>query len=593
MPAADPAPPAARAGRRWPRRIVIAGVLLAALVLWLWNGPGAAAAAELRPFEIERRADGSWPEIPADEPPFTVSLSIGSSSSRTVEHSSQGSNAEAGARFASRSFLVTTRGADALTEAVAQIVIAGLQANPHVRRLAYLPRGAETVGGIAPDVVVEIDDAKLEQDTFAGNGDVRASILATACDQLTKPRVYRGGGPHSPRRVAFHVVIDVETTVDQGGIITPNALLAATATRLAGGVMTGLKRNLASLREDHGDYPPLPEPFYPVFRAVDAAALPLDGIDRLERLASWRGVFLHNETWWRGVLTGPLPEARARLVEQFTAAGYEQDEAFDDKELLFQRGREKIRVSVDEPVKRIIANLVVPEDPERDTPVFVCYREHASDEAIERAIDSTLAEDVAPEVMTLFAPAWNESQRERGLARIEARGARRPEDMLLRARLRESYGELAGAREDAWRAVWLARTAFGAAIEERAVKAAKKLEVDVGTATATPERLAGAGFSRLPDDGAPIEQEVRGGHPLRCFLLDGDEVVLLAVGLERAGDGSWQGAFRRIESGLRSQTGAMSRGTTKQVTRAGTTIEVELLDAPDGGASRARIAIER
>ena len=522
---------------RTSRNLLLAALLLLALIAgaaWLWNVPGSATAAAPEPFDLTRNADGSWPAIPVKDPAFSLSFEATKRQS-SVNHSTSSWNASAAsARFAGRSFAVIAMSDNALTDLVALRLIAKLQADSEVRRIRYRPQGhAGEPGEAAPDIVITIEVRKQRDDSLVGNGGMSAECVVTAGDQLAHSIHHKISDKQAPHVVQFGSRTTATVAIQQNGIATPNARLAATANDLANAITKDLGDSFDKLRSDKGEFPDLPAAFTSEYRPVDSLQFAIADIygitNKPKQLASWHGRLIHNQTWWRGSVPHTRADASLAITKQMVEAGWQAEEQSLDVELAFTKGLLEVAVLYSHPRGGIGATMVgEPETPPGQSPstdVFVRYLERANDETRHRAAESLFSDDVSPAALMVCSPMWSKSQHERGRAIIDARQLWRPSDLLQRSYLRERAGDRGGMIADLRRAHWLAKAGFeDQEAVENAVTKAKKLDTDIETADVG--WLAKNGFRTL-QPGDAIEAEVTREDPIRLVFPRGDKTAVV------------------------------------------------------------------
>jgi len=565
-------------------------VLLGMGAFWWWNSVTGVEALDLPTFEIERQADGTWPPMPGKAAGLSVSLSFGQRSTKSKRVGRFSRAASPGVRFASGSILVVPSTRSMLTEAVALRVMIALQADPKIHRLAYAAGGVEVegVGGgaPAPDIIVQIADTTGAA-SVAGGGDDPVSMRATMSDRIARSSIFRSTPKFAPRIPWFSQILDVEFEAEEAGFFTANALFAATADDVASSIIEGIRERLVELRNEHGEMPALPASFYPEYRPPALDPMEFADIGEVVCLASWRGLLLHNVSWWRILVPGAGAEAVDRVARRIADSGYRREQ-YGDEEATLSDGTREFSVFY-EPSHDDLDRTEAADAPQT-TRIYILYQERASDEFCERAVDATLADEASVTLLGLYSESWNADQRRRGLELLESREMVTADGLLLRARLRERGGDREAAAEDVRRAMLLARTTFiGTAIENRVESAAEEIEVDLETGLVTEQRLLDAGFLPFPVDGDPVEREVDVAAPLRCFVPGSSPVTLVAVGVMANDDGEWCGAMRVISGYTSTQTSWSGRG---HLTSTGG-VRLEALDDVADGRARVRLTLTR
>jgi hypothetical protein len=592
--------PASPPLRRLLTILLTALLMLVAAMLWLWNGPGAAIVASAPPFAIERQADGSWPAPPEETHGFSVSLNLGTRDSHVVQKSSHSVSNARSARFASQSIAVINMQAGPLADLVARGVIAGLQTDAALRRISYSPSTeTQPIGELAPDLVIRLAVGELHEDTIAGNGQTRVTAHASVSDQVARGINDVIASNMAPHQVHLRMQIQCEATIEQGGIITPNAKLLATASDLSSSITKKLLTTFADLREEHGAFPELPAAFFPDYVPFHEATFrPADvyGTNEPHRMiGSWRSRFTANETWWHGTVAGTDKEALARIGKRLETAGFARSNRDSNYDQTFRKGAIEIEL-LPETRDRLASPATGMAEAENantssGTSLFVRYRQRTSDKARRAAIDDVIREETGTDLLTLCMTALNRQQRDQVRTILEARELRDPAHLIARANLRKEAADAEGAAQDLARALCYANTSFDRKqFAKTARKKAEAHDLDINAMVSDKAWLIAAGLIELRTGQDPIEVDVTPESPAR-FVVASDDIRLttITVGLKRNKHGEWRGAVRGVGSVDNEQSGISMGRANQQV---GSNLFIaDFLDAPEDGACRVRVGL--
>ncbi|MCK5940437.1 MAG: hypothetical protein KAI24_00600 [Planctomycetes bacterium] len=595
----DPSPPKSRRRRSlW----IAAGTFaaLAAALAWVWNGPAAAPSARIASFSIERQPDGTWSARPDNERALKLAIGATGRHSQSNTSSSRASASAQGARMPTRSVLVTTGDDSPLAQAIAMRVVDALQQDDYVRRISYRPAGEAPTPGVAmPDLVLELDLHRYEDETRFGSGRVQASLSARLGTGIRRGPM-RTVDTVAPPRVDVGVDFSVNATIEQSGFATPNLVFDGVVDELTGSLLQHLRKELRELRDEHGVYPALPPAFAVSYEPIDprldlAALLPAD--TELRQLASWCAPLVHNETCWSGRVEATAEALHDWLDAAIEGVGYQNVSGRTSSQRRYRDGDRLITFEVVPPRRPIgVIHLVDPEE-SRYVEFFVCYRHFADAERVAQAYESVLDDGVPAEVLLLCAPKLPDVLRERGVRRLCALTLDDPGELILRARLRHGSADVAGAADDLLRAMLWSDASFDRqTFAEKAEQAAKQLGIELDRYGVAPEWLRANGFHELQVGGDPVEGTATGSVPLRCFVTakdhDGREVArVFAVGPDRSADGSeWLGSLRVFDDGHTSSVGQSGAGTRSHQTAFGV-IHYEFVDPPDDARAEVRVRV--
>lgn len=578
--------------------------LLGGLVVWIWNGPAAAPQKPVPAFVVERQPDGSWPPVETGEPGFRIAFGATERKATTNTSSSKGVTAQQGARFASRSLLVTTSSEVPLEHAIATRIVGALQQDDYVRQIRYRRRGGDVPVGVArPDLVVDVELQKVGDEMAFGSGALEAAVVVHVGSLMCRTSMHTSEVRSAPPVVNLHMEITAETSMDQSGFATPNLVFDTVANELAGAVTKHLTEEFAGMREEYGVQPYLPPAFavehVPVDEAFDVSQLvPESATPQL--LASWCGPLLHNETWWSARVEGE-PQAVLEWVEAAMAEqGYESRNSHTRLRRSFRKG--DVRVDVDAPPPRQSVGISFRAGEQKAEPEFVDltvrYRQDADKPRVAAAMKSVLGDGVAPEVLLACLSRLEGEDRERGLARVGALQLSEPSLLIQRARARHGAGEVEGVADDLLRAKMFAELSFNRQAQaEKVEDAAKSMKVALADRSIDPGWLRANGFHEIVDGADPIEAVATASEPVRCFVLTDDPKLhkgpwLFAIGLDASDNtDQWLGSIRVIDNGFTSSSGSGGAGPRRYDTAFGKTIHYEFLDSTDDARAEVRVSV--
>tara|TARA_R110002072_G_scaffold121342_2_gene255056 strand:- start:25015 stop:26805 length:1791 start_codon:yes stop_codon:yes gene_type:complete len=587
--------PALPAYRRFLAVCISMLLVLGGLVIWFWNGPGSALVASAPPFVIERQADGSWPAIPSDAPDFAWSLDVSKRESKTTYNTTQLSSNAIGARIASRSIAVINLSTDPLADLIARGVIEGLQADTELQCISYTPANASNLPGeLAPDLVMTIAVGDHKEHGGIGNGTADTQVTVTLGDQVARGRSFTMRPNQAPHHVNFQMTTTADTTIEQDGIVTPNARLMATAKELSKGIVDRTRESIDNLRSKHGIFPELPATFYPEYVPLDEsqfqAHMVFDADEPCEELGSWRDQLVHNTSWWHGQVAGTQEEAITRISKRLQTAGFAPAEPNNKHDHSFRKGSLEVELMPEE-IRRSTARILAAKEAPVTAPttkLHVRYTHHVAEGVRRAALDSVITDGSSAELLLLCAPAWDNAQRKRGTALIESHDLHDPDQLLQRACMRSDAGDDKGAAEDLARGAIYSKASFrdGDTLK-RVQKKAKELELSLEDKLTDREWLAALGLQELVADAEPLAFDVTPESPLRAIVFDESTTTTVVVGLKRGKNGLWGGAVR-VNGTVDHQSWGMGKGTSYQEI-AGKDGIIKFLDDPSDGACRVTV----
>jgi hypothetical protein len=627
--------------------IAIMGILGGAIVLY--EGPGSAVATIDQSFSIQRQPDGTWPEIPCQNPILSFQLSVGTRDIETTASTTSTTNVKEGASFDTRSICIIALSDGPLTSPVAHLVIQALQRDPHVEQISYiLGKEDQAMKGRATDVVMTLDADDYRDSTRLGSGNIHATVRLTISDQMARSSTYYVDGSQAPYTYSFLTKIVMTAEGDVRGISTPNARINATAQNIGEALAETVVDTFQDGREHCESALELPSEFFPDYRPVDDAQFLISDVfaqgDDFRALTAWSGRLRCNESWWHGHARGGAQEACERIATKLTASGYVSRSDSHAPPIAsgrtYRKGNHEVMVvstsPFDQPsLKLSIDGMLAAQEgakgdraPPQTTEIFVRYVEHADQAVRERAFDSVIKEDGDGTLLMRCWAGMSKQQKHRAAAVIELSArtdsehlvflmrrwkalsagqraritewvdplaAGEPELLLLRANIRSDNGDIEGAKSDLHTAIWLAKTSWGHKYNTKsdAKKAAKKLGMTDLDTLPSHDWLTAHGFQKLSDQDKSIEADITVGVPLRCFVETEEGTDLILVGIHLPSDGTKRAALRIIHKRSQPETStSMGLGDSTRLVQAlsGRTYTADIATPTSDDASQSNLA---
>lgn len=585
--------PATNAYRRFLGLCIAFLLLIGGMLAWLWTGPGSRLIEKAPAFSIERKPDGTWPEVPHGKDRMALSVDFSKRESHEKFEKTVSAGSTQGARLATRSITVINARDDSLSDLVARGVIAGLQEDHHFERITYTPKGERhSDGERAPDLVLTIQVDPYQDDSIAGNGTVVSKVLVTMSDKVARGISFVVRPNDAPHQVHLRMTLESDINTEQKGFSTPNARIMATADRLSRGIVKKTRETLDEWRGKNGVFPELPAAFYPDYVPVDAEQFDIGMVfgpdEPHEHIASWHARFLHNESWWRGTVRGDKQESAKRIGERLAQAGFESSSE-SRHSLTYRNG--DLEVELIPQREKVRPVLIIPgteREKAQTTELHVRYSHHVSAEVRRAAIDGLIREDASPELLMMCSPAWDAEQRKRGQPLIDNLELTEPDLLLQRAELRRLGNDMDGAIDDLARAATFGNIRLHPSkAYQKAKNKARDWKVEFEDRLNDRDWLVGIGLREVAPGQDKIEVELTPDTPFRGFHVKDDMLTTMVVALQRDGTDKWSGAF--VTSGS-SRTGRFAI-RKEQLHRPiwDDTVVVEFLDDPVDGKARVRI----
>ena len=524
--------------------------VLVAVFAWVWSGPAVPVLerAPVKAFEVDRETDGSWPELPIEQPPVSVSFSVVERSANTTANMQKLVSGPKGGRLDVSSVEVVTTTDAPLEQAVALRIIAALQLDDGVRSIRFVSSADELIEGRSrPSMVVEVELLEVADETTLGAGVVRAEVAVRAATDVRKGTIWSAAERPTPALVTVDWNSTVATEFDQRGFATPNNTFDATATLLADKAVDGMTEMLAEARRECGAYPALPAAYEVDYRAVDASldvsGLGPDGVV-WERLHAWRAPLAHNESLWVARFPATREAALQRAAAGLQEMGYEADPARRRGRILHRKG--DVEVSVYAFRARDVASprpVVTPSpDAGKEVVVYVEYRHSADAARVTSAHRAALEAEPTMQDLLCLLPDLRGDERGQALAMLDAE-LWDPGQLIDRARVRHQVGDGDGAARDLALAQLLEPVALESkGLVDRLEEAAEDMGVELGARRVEAARLRSLGLPELEVGGESVRGTTRIGAPIACFAMsarsDGVTVpVLIMAGCGRNDDG--------------------------------------------------------
>jgi hypothetical protein len=570
-------------------------MIIGGLLIWTWNGPGAALAKSAPPFVLERQDNGSWPEVPKDSAGLIWTMNASKSKRTTTSKPIGYSTSDSGARVASRSIAVLNMSTTPFADLVARGVIAGLQADPQIQRIAYTPKNRHNPPGeIAPDIIITITADEYREDTATSVGTMNSKVTVTMSDQVARGLSTTTSTKHAPYRVQFLTTFTSNSVMEQKGIATPNARITAAAAGQSDDILDRIRDSLSSLRKRHGVFPELPATFYPNYVALDESQFDIRTVfadnESFHQLSSWRDRLVHNRTWWHGLVAGNKGTAMARIGGRLQEAGFTRNNPTDRLDHTYRLGAIEVELIPTQTGQTEVDSSDELPAVQPMTELHVSYT-HRADEGMRlAALDSVITNNPSTDLLMMCSPGWNKEQRLRGSALIETIDLQDPSHLMLRAAMRHQAKNVKGTIADLCHAVIRSKTRFQ---YDNTLRDARKQAEEWGVVfedkLSDLDWLRSTGATELTIGAEPIEFEVTFDKPFFGITLLEGQLTTVAVGLKANDQGQWRGAIRVTGDSDSIQSG-MIKGRSNHVLDQFTVI-TEFLDDTSDGQSRVTLQL--
>lgn len=585
-------------------RFIAAGIamlmIIGGLLIWAWNGPGAALAKSAPPFVLERQDNGSWPEVPKDSAGLIWTMDASKSKRTTTSKPIGYSTSDNGARVASRSIAVLNMSTTPFADLVARGVIAGLQADPQIQRIAYTPKNRHNPPGeIAPDITITITADEYYEDTATDVGTTNSKVTVTMSDQVARGLSTTTSKKHAPYRVKFLTTFTSDSVMEQESIATPNARITAAAAGQSDDILDRIRDSLSSLRKRYGIFPELPATFYPNYIALDESQFDIRTVfadnESFHQLSSWRDRLVHNRTWWHGLVAGNKGTAMARIGGRLQEAGFTRNNPTDRLDHTFSKGSLEVELINNEALSTdVISSDEKPAD-NLMTKLHVSYT-HRADEGMRlAALDSVITNSVitnnqSTDLLMMCSPGWSKEQRMRGNALIETIDLQDPSHLMRRAAMRHQAKNVKGTIADLCYAVIRSMMIFR---HDTTLNDARKQAEEWGITFEDKlndrEWLLSIGATELTIAAEPIEFEVTADKPFHGVTFIDGQATTIAVGLTANKQGKWGVAVHVTGNSNSIQSGMLVGRSRHRLDEF--TVTTETLDDPSDGQSRVRLQI--
>jgi len=480
------------AKRRRRVRIAVLGAAGVFLVLWVGVGP----RAPTMPVRLVRNEDGRFVQEGNANggSRLCIAAQLGVTRTSTGLELGRVDGCGDNAALACRHIVVESLSEHALPRLVGANLTEHLKQLSCVERIDYYPfEHTLREGTLAPDLVVAIDLASIDEFNVPFRHRLDARIIVTAGPTLTRgPTVYAGA--LDPPSIGFRWRGEICRESVLTGVQSAGARYKRAAVEVAGEIGKGILEAVAELREKGGLLPKLPDVLYPPHRKPPE--LPFLSSYNTQCIASYRGLMVHSDTLWRMVASKESNALLEEVQESTQRAGWRTLSI--SSHLRMTKGAAVLTVYPrDAPLPYLPSCWAGGHKPMVRTFFAHCYERMAPEEAA-RAVECTLTETTPPETIVLFANHWTLEQRERAVTILEASKSRSARVWMEVANQRYHLKQKALARAAVLRAAALARVADSPSIRSRLGSLAESLgDKELPDREPDPAVLRAAGFVEL------------------------------------------------------------------------------------------------
>lgn len=506
--------------RRIPRRVWLGAVVIAGLFAVVWWGLPADVPRE--PVILARDADGTLREQGSPNGGLTFNAQLGSLNAKNQTTCVSSSSHSNPAYFAARNLIIINQVDDVLMDRVGAELVESLKSELAFDRLEYYPYGhLPESGKLAPDFYLMLE---LESKTVSGLMNEQLEATVKALLGSTPARSHFHSFDHlTPPLVRLHSEVQVKHESKYLGVESSAAAYVLQGRDIAKQITSQLKSKFEDAREGHSPVPELPaelaEPEWsptPDFHFLDEM--------QAEVLTSTRRLMMHNETFWRLTIDGPVTElfdlVKEELVENKWRVDHEETRhprssvmrlvLGTEDLLIFPADRDELPASADESW------------PDR-IDCFIRYRKRMSQDAVRSVIDDVLAQS-EPDIGLLLVlhDRASREQRPRIISLLEQHQPGTSESWIVLANYYSALKDMEGCRRSLRMLTCLKSLSIDpGALTNRISSLAKKHEIDRPEySELTEDDWIATGLVKILEDGPAAPVEFGTDRPAGFFAID-------------------------------------------------------------------------
>jgi hypothetical protein len=501
-----------------------------------------------------------WATERSPDPAGFPHLKAGKTETRSRVSSGESSLASAYATFSSDRVVLFSDNPHPLCRKIVARLEQRLKDCPHIRTVVRVDQPFTiTSRDAAPDLFVRVDLAMARRNGILAStfqSVVTASLGSTPWFDTTRTSDEAGSPAVS---LEWRATVDSESTFT--GISSDR--YAAAASDIAETLATSMIKFIEKMNDKYPRLPALPAEFFGPYEPV--ADFDWMSAFSARRMASYCGLFTHNETFWRLELPADPVPALKQVAQSLKSAGWEvvplELTTTLDPRMEARLGDGRIKLSKNH--KRDHP-LDAPATNKERVEFIVHHRKPLSRIERTRALELLLSQDASdPAERMPFMYSFTPDQRTRFFASLEKSGSRLPQGCLELARGFLELGRTNEAAHQLLRTHALSATrpdsdSLQQEIRKLAERISPKTPLNLGY---TPEICRELGFIEIPQVARPMEFTRRLGEPLVLFGPFNDRIRITALTVRALGKGDYSVEDRRAE---RDMSGTGSSGFTNQ-----------------------------
>ena len=490
-----------------------------------------------------------WATERSPDPTSLPHLKAGKTETRSSVSSGESSSASAHATFSSDRVMLFSDNPHPFCRKIVARLEQRLKDCPHIRSVVRVDQPFTiTSRDAAPDLFVRVDLAKARRSGILAStfqSVVTASLGSTPWFDATHTQVEAG----SPA-----VSLEWRATVDSESTFTGISIdrYAGAASDIAETLATSMIQIIEKKAGEHPRLPALPADFFGPYEPV--ADFDWMSAFSARRMASYCGLFTHNETFWRLELPADPVPALEQVARSLRSAGWEVD-PLELTTPLNPRMEARLgdgRIKLFKNHKRDHP-LDAPSTHREPVEFIVHHRKPLSRIEQTRALELLLSQDAGdPAERMPLMYSFTPDQRTRFFASLEKSGSRSAQGCIELALRFLEQGRTNEAAHQLLRTQALSATRSDSdALQEEIQRLAKQISprapLDLGY---TPEICRELGFIEITQVVRPMEFTRRLGDPLALFGPFNDRLRITALTVRAIGKDGYSVEDRHAEQGM-------------------------------------------
>ena len=501
-----------------------------------------------------------WATERSPDPTGLPHLKAGITETRSSVFSGDSSSAPAYATFSSDRVMLFSDNPHPFCRKIVARLEQRLKDCPHIRSVVRVDQPFTiTSRDAAPDLFVRVDLAMARRSGILAStfqSVVTASLGSTPWSDITRTS-YEGGSPAVS--VEWRATVDSESTFT--GISSDR--YAAAASDIAETLAKSMIQIIEKKAGEHPRLPALPAEFFGPYEPV--ADFDWMSAFSARRMASYCGLFTHNETFWRLELPADPVPALKQVAQSLTSSGWEvvplELTIPLDPRMEARQGDRRITLFKNRKRDHPLDAPAINQEP---VEFIVHHRKPLSRIERTRALELLLSQDASDPADRLpFMDSSTPDQRTRFFASLEKSGSRLPQGCFELAGRFLDQGRTNEAAHQLLRTHALSATRPDSdSLQDDIRRLAKRISpntpLNLGYA---PEICRELGFIEITQVARPMEFTRRLGEPLVLFGPSNDRIRITALTVRALGKDDYSVEDRRAE---RDMNGKGSSGFTNQ-----------------------------